>query len=121
MEFELPISLLNWILAGALAALSGAVGIGVKAGIAYIRLKTQGALFDMIRKWAYTYVAALQQDPTLKGLASEEKKERAMLWLVAKAEVLGITLTEGEASNLIEEAVYFVKEVVLDATVDALE
>ena len=78
-------------------------------------------LFEILRKWAYTYVAALAQDPTLKGLASEEKKQQAVIWLVIKAKELGISLTEREASQIIEEAVYLVKKVTLPTAEDILK
>ncbi|HLO27899.1 MAG TPA: phage holin, LLH family [Anaerolineales bacterium] len=120
MDFTLPISLINWLLLAALIAITTLTAFSFKPAMNYLKLHLHGKAFDTLRNWAYTYVAALAQDPSLRGLASEEKKQQAMLWLVIQAEKLGITLSEAEASNLVEEAVYLVKNVGLKNLEEAL-
>jgi hypothetical protein len=112
MDFPLPITILNWLVLGVLAIIAAVTAIGFRPAAAFIKAHINAKLFGILRKWAYTYVAALEQDPTLKGLASEEKKQQAVIWLVIKAKQLGISLTEREASQIVEEAVYLVKHVV---------
>ena len=120
MELPLPITLFNWLAFALLAAAAALTALGFRPAVAFIRAHINARLFETLRKWAYTYVAALAQDPTLKGLASEEKKQQAVIWLVIKAKELGISLTEREASQIVEEAVYLVKHVVLPTAKDIL-
>jgi Bacteriophage holin of superfamily 6 (Holin_LLH) len=121
MEFLLPTTLLGWALLALTILPIALTAMGFKPAVAYLKDHVHGKAFDALRKWAFTYVAALAQDPTLKGLASEEKKQQAVIWLVYRAEQLGITLTEFEASNLVEEAVVLVKKITLPHLEDALE
>ena len=120
MDFSLPITLINWLVLGLLAVIAAITAIGFRPSVAFIRAHINAKLFGILRKWAYTYVAALEQDPTLKGLASDEKKQQAIIWLVIKAKELRIHLTEREASQIVEEAVYLVKHVVLPTAKDIL-
>ena len=78
-------------------------------------------IYDTLRGWAHTFVVALEQDPTLKGLASEEKKQQAVIWMLNAAEKAGIPLTPEEASNIVEEAVWLVKKIALPAADAATE
>ena len=117
---ELPITLTGWILLGLAAIGTALAATAARYGINYAQANIQNALFDRLCGWAQTYVAALAQDPSLKGLASEEKKERAMLWLVVKAGELGVEISENEASKLIEQAVWLLKNSALPAVEDAL-
>ena len=121
MDFPLPISLINWIVLAILIFIVGVTGLTFAPIVRFVRSRIKEGLFQHLRKWAYTYVAALAQDPTLKGLASEEKKQQAVIWLVIKAEELGIELSEREASQIVEEAVYLVKNVTLERLEDILE
>jgi hypothetical protein len=118
---ELPITLMGWILLGLAAIVTAAVAIASGYGINIAQANIKNALFDRLCVWARTYVAALAQDPSLGGLASEEKKERAMFWLVCKAEELGVEISEDEASKLIEEAVWLLKNSTLPVLEKALE
>jgi hypothetical protein len=120
MELPLPITLINWLIFAIAAAITALTAIGFKPAVKFLKAHAHGRVFEVLRKWAYTYVSALAQDPSLKGLASEEKKQQAMLWLVIKSKQLGIELSEMEASNLVEEAVYLVKKVTLPQLEDAL-
>jgi superfamily 6 holin (LLH) len=121
MDFQLPTTLLGWV-SLALAILPIVVtAMSFKPVTAYLKDHINGKAFGILRTWAHTYVAALEQDPTLKGMASEEKKQQAVIWLVWRANQLGIELTAFEASNLVEEAVYMVKKVVLPAADAALD
>jgi hypothetical protein len=120
MDFQLPTTLIGWLLLAALIIPIAITVIGFRPAVSYLRNHLHGNAFEILRKWAYTYVAALAQDPTLKGLASEEKKQQAVIWLVVRAKGLGIDLTEREASNLVEEAVYLVKNVALPNLKDTL-
>lgn len=106
---ELPVSLLGWIGLGLAAIITSLTAFGLNKGIGYLKENIKYAAFDALRKWAGTYVAALAQDPSLKGLASEEKKERAMVWIVNKAGDLGLAVSPAEASRLIEEAVWILR------------
>ena len=117
---ELPNTLLGWILLGLAAISTGALSLGCRAIIEYARTNIQNALLERLSGWAAVYVGALAQDPSLKGLASEEKKERAMLWLVSKAGELGVNVSEAEASSLIEQAVWILRNSSLPAIEDAL-
>jgi hypothetical protein len=121
MELPLPLTLLNWLAFALLAAVAALTALGFRPAVAFIKAHINARLYEILRKWAYTYVAALAQDPTLKGLASEEKKQQAVIWLVIKAKELGISLTEREASQIIEEAVYLVKKVMLPTAEDILK
>src|SRR5512147_2326009 len=106
MDFQLPISLINWLLFALLAAGVALTALSFRPVVNYIKAHVQGKVFELLRKYSYNYVAALEQDPTLNGLASEEKKQLAVLWLMTTAEKLHFALTEPAASNLVEEAVY---------------
>ena len=117
---ELPTTLLGYLLLGLTIIITAISALGVRAIIAYSKANIQNDLFDRLSAWASTYVKALAQDPSLEGLASEEKKERAMFWIVSKAEELGITITTAEASQMIEEAVWLLKNSALPAVADAL-
>jgi hypothetical protein len=117
---ELPISLVGWTILAGTISVTALTAIGLRFAINYAQENTKNSLFDRLCQWARIYVAVLEQDPSLGGLASDEKKERAMLWLVTKAEELGIPLTADEASKLIENAVYLVKNVALPAVDEAL-
>ena len=120
MDFPLPITLINWLALGLLILITTLTALGLRPAIGFLRNHVNGRLYEILRRWAHTYVAALAQDPTLKGLASEEKKQQAVIWLVVKAKELGIALTEREASQIVEEAVYLVKKVTLPAAEDIL-
>jgi hypothetical protein len=121
MQMELPVTLTGWIFLGLAAIVTAVVAIASRYGINLAQANIKNILFDRLCQWARTYVAALAQDPSLDGLASEEKKERAMFWLVSKAAELGIVVTEDEASKLIEEAVWILKNSTLPAIEAALE
>jgi hypothetical protein len=118
---DLPTTLLGWILAGLMAVVVSCAALLVRAFIVYASVNIHNALFNQLKSWAATYVKALAQDPTLEGLASDEKKQRAIIWIVNKAEKLGIDLTISEASQLVEEAVWLLKNSSLPAIADALE
>jgi len=120
MDFPLPLTLINWLALGLLILITAVTAIGFRPAVAFIKAHINAKLFGILRKWAYTYVAALEQNPTLKGLASDEKKQQAIIWLVIKAKELRINLTEREASQIVEEAVYLVKHVVLPIAKDIL-
>ena len=64
---------------------------------------------------------ALEQDPSLGGLASEDKKERAMLWLAKAADQMGVQISTAEASRVIEQSVFLMKANVLPVIEEALE
>src|SRR4051812_11041019 len=100
MEFHLPTTLLGWASLALTILPIALTAMGFKPFVAFAKSHIRAGAFEALRKWAHTYVAALEQDPTLKGLASEEKKRQAVIWLVYRAEQLGIPLTEFEASNL---------------------
>jgi hypothetical protein len=117
---QIPATLIGWLLLASVVLVTVGSTFGFRALANYTKDNIQSNAFTAIRKWAGTYVAALAQDPTLKGLASEEKKAQAVLWLVTKAEDFGILLTANEASLLVEEAVYLVKSVGLPAVASDL-
>lgn len=117
---ELPVTLVGWAMLAGVAALTALSAIGLRFGINYTQANIKNDLFDRLCKWAGTYVTALAQDPSLEGLASEEKKEYAMLWLMNKAGELGIELSQGEASKLIEQAVWLLKNSALPGVAEAL-
>lgn len=121
MDFPLPLTIINWLLLAILIIPIAITAFGFKPAVDFLKNHISDRMFAILRKWAYTYVAALAQDPTLKCLASEAKKQQAVIWLVYKAKELGITLTEQEASQLVEEAVYLVKSISLPKLEDALE
>jgi hypothetical protein len=121
MDFQLPQTLLGWLGLAAIIIPIAITAMGFRPAVAFLKNHMNDQLFGILRKWAYTYVAALAQDPTLKGLASEAKKQQAVIWLVYKAKELGIALTEQEASQMVEEAVYLVKSISLPRLEDALE
>lgn len=121
MDFSLPTTLLGWIGAGIAAVATALTAIGGRSLIALAKAYLKNKAFDRLRSWAATYVRALAQSPDLEGLATDEKKERAMVWLVNKANDLGIELSPMEASQLIEEEVWFIKKVGLPAVADALD
>jgi hypothetical protein len=108
---DLPVTLLGWLGLGCIIVITALTAIGVRRGIDFAKENIKHVLFTKLRMWAGTYVAALAQDPSLKGLASEEKKERAMLWLRMKADALGVELSVQEASLMIEQAVFLLKKV----------
>ena len=118
---DLPVTLMGWILLGLAAIITATVAIASRHGIDLAQANIKNALFDRLCGWARTYVAALAQSPDLEGLASEEKKERAMFWLVTKAQAMGVEITEDEASKIIEEAVWLLKNSTLPAIENALE
>ena len=99
----LPLTLINWPVLGLLAIVAAVTANGFRPTVAFVKAHINAKLFDILRKWVYTYVAALEQDPTLKGLASEEQKQQAVIWLVIKAKGLGINLSGSEASQIVEE------------------
>lgn len=121
MDFIFPQTLNEWIGLALMILPLALTAIAFRPAVAYLKNHVNARMFETLRGWAYTYVAALKQDPSLKGLASEAKKQQAVIWLVYKAKSLGITLTEQEASNLVEEAVYLVRSIGLDYLEDALE
>lgn len=121
MEFPTPETLIQWITLGIMSTFTALISLSYKQIVAFAKAKIHSGIFDFLRKWAHTYVTALMQDPTLKGLASEEKKQMAMIWLINKAEQYGIKLSTDEASKIIEQAVYLAKSVVLAAAEDALD
>ena len=121
MELTLPVSLSGWLLFGILCAVIGITALSFKPIVAYIKANANAKVFDVIRRWARQHVAALEQDPTLKGLASEAKKQQAIIWLVNKAVELNIPLTVEDASNFVEEAVYMIKKVALPELGEALD
>ena len=120
MDLPLPISLINWIGFAIIAGVFALTAIGFKPLIAFIKANLNAKIYGLLRSWALTYVTALYQDPTLKGLASEEKKQRAMFWLLTQAQKASIPLSTDEASNLIEEAVYLTKSIVLKEAIEHL-
>jgi hypothetical protein len=120
MELTLPVSLIGWLLLAILVVITAVPAFAFKPVMNYVRAHVNSKMFELLRKWAYTNVAALMQDPTLKGLASEEKKQLAILWLMKKAEQFKISLTVEEASNLVEEAVYLLKSISLPELEDSL-
>lgn len=117
---ELPNTLIGWIMLGLLALLTGSIAIGVRAAIFYLSVRVHNDLFDQLKKAVATKVAALEQDPSLGGLASDEKKERAMVYVINLADKFGIKININEASDLIEEAVYMLRHVALPAVGEAL-
>jgi uncharacterized membrane protein len=121
MDFILPQTLNEWIGLAVMILPLALTALGFKPAVAYLKAHMRSGLFEFLRKHAYGFVAALEQDPTLKGLANEEKKQQAVIWLAIKAKSLGITLTEDEASNLVEEAVYLIKNVGLKNLKDVLD
>jgi len=121
MEFNLPATLNEWIALALMILPIAITAVGFKPAVRYLKNHINARLFEILRKWALTYVSALMQDPTLKGLASEQKKQQAIIWLAYKAKELGITLSGREASNIVEEAVYLVKSLGLERLEDALE
>lgn len=118
---DLPVSLIGWAMLAGVIAITSLTALGLRFGINYAQTNIENSLFDRLCAWARTYVTALAQDPSLEGLASEEKKERAMVWLMNKAAELGVEITHAEASKLIEQAVWMLKQVALPAVADALE
>jgi hypothetical protein len=117
---DTPSTLLGWLMLATVALVTVGFTYGFRGLMTYTKDNLQSNAFTAIRKWAGTYVAALAQDPYLKGLASDEKKEQAVIWLVAKAASFGILLTSQEAGLLVEEAVYLVKSVGLPAATSDL-
>jgi hypothetical protein len=118
---ELPNTILGWILMGCLAIVTGCVAYGLHALIIYLSVNIHGTLWDQLRIAAVTKVKALEQDPSLGGLASEDKKERAMVYVISLADKMGLNITVAEASDMIEEAVYMLQKNVLPAVESALE
>jgi hypothetical protein len=117
---EIPSTLIGLIGLAFIALVTAGGAFGFRVVMNYIKDNVQSNAFTAIRKWAGTYVAALAQDPYLKGIASEEKKEQAVLWLVTKAEGFGISLSAHEASLLVEEAVWLLKNTGLPAVASDL-
>ena len=120
-QFPLPTSLINWLLLAALIIPIAITALSFKPAVRYLKAHINGRIFEILRQRAHMYVASLEQDPTLGGLANEEKKQQAVIWLVVFAARLGIKLSEQDASNLVEEAVYLVKKVTLPAAEDVLQ
>ena len=118
---QLPSTILGWIMFGLAAITTGLLAYAVRALIVYVSVNCHSVLWEQLKSAAATKVAALEQDPSLAGLASEDKKERAMVYITTLAERLGIHITVSEASALIEEAVYQIQKVILPAAADALE
>jgi hypothetical protein len=121
MDFTLPTTLLGWIGAGIAAIATALTAFGGRSLFGILREHLKNVAFDKLRAWAATYVRSLAQSPDLEGLATEEKKERAMVWIVNKAEQLGVEIAPQEASHLIEEEVWLIKNVGLPAVADALD
>jgi hypothetical protein len=121
MDFTLPTTLIGWAGLALIILPLALTALGFKPVVAFLKAHAKANVFEFLRKRAFNAVAALEQDPTLAGLASEEKKQQAVIWLVIEANKLGIHLSEQEASNLVEEAVYLVKNVSLKNMKDALE
>lgn len=117
---ELPNTILGWILLGLAAITTGCFAYSLRALIVYLSINVHGQLWDQLRIAAETKVKALEQDPSLGGLASEDKKERAMVYIINLADRMGLDVTVNEASDLIEEAVYMLQKVVLPAVDEAL-
>jgi hypothetical protein len=117
---QLPNTLLGWIFLGLAAVATGSFAYGLRALIVYASINIHGVLWDQLKAAAATKVAALEQDPSLAGLASDDKKERAMVHIIDLAERMGLDVTVSEASDLIEEAVYLLQKVALPAVADAL-
>ena len=76
MDFPFPISLINWIGFAIIAAVFALTAISFKPLVAFVKTNLNAKVYGLLRSYARTYVTALYQDPTLKGLASEEKNYR---------------------------------------------
>ena len=118
---ELPVSLIGWLLLGCAIVITALTAYGLRFGINYAQVNIKNSLFDALCKRAQIYVMALEQDPSLGGLASEEKKERAMLWLAKAADQMGVQISTAEASRVIEQSVFLMKTNVLPVIEEALE